>query len=429
VRSRATAAFLTALLIGAVSPVAAAAPTPHIVPPPAPKPTDSGNSPAAPDPHPPRGGIGPAGEAVGGNALLARRLVLPAGAPKVPTEITARAWIVVDLDSGDVVAARDPHGRYQPASILKLLTTVTLLPRLPGSRRVTVSIQAAETEGSHAGLVGGGSYTIDQLFEGLLLVSGNDAAEALAEAAGGRIKTVALMNAEARRLGAYDTYVQTPSGLDGWQQLTSAYDMALVLRAALRQPRFVRYDTIMHARLPVQRINGYGPVQLYNQNELFLRSVHGALVAKTGYTDAAQHTFVGAIRRNGHRYGVVLLRAQRWPLDQWQQATRLVRWAAALPLGTAPVGHLDAPVATPKEPSSAAAASAAARARVIAAGGSSSDAGLWFALLAVAVVVLLLAWRAVTAPTTVGGAGSAPTWQRHRRSSRRPPARRRPPLG
>ncbi len=345
-RFRGLAAILAALTLVA-APAAAAAPVsgPHVVPPPAPRPTDSGNSPAVPDPHPPRGGIGPDGRPVGGAALLSRGLVLPTAAT-APTNVTARSWIVVDLDSGAIVAARDPHGRYQPASILKLLTTVTLLPLLPGDRRVTVTRRAAQTEGSHAGLVPGGTYSIDQLFRGLLLVSGNDAAEALADAAGGREHTVALMNAEALRLGAYDTYSQTPSGLDGWQQLTSAYDMALVLRAALAQPRFVAYDRAAHAVLPVQQVNGFGPVQLYNQNEQFLTTVKGALVAKTGYTDAAQHTFVGAITRDGHRYGVVLMRAQRWPLDQWQQATALVRWATHLPAGTAPVGRLVSPVLT-----------------------------------------------------------------------------------
>jgi D-alanyl-D-alanine carboxypeptidase (penicillin-binding protein 5/6) len=357
VRARRTsAAALAALLLGAVAaPGAGAAPPPssgptsgptsHAVPPKAPKPSDSGNSPAAPDPHPRLGGLGPRGEPVGGPRLLGRSLVLPNRAPALPDTLSARAWVLVDLDNGDVLAARDPHGRYQPASIQKVLTAITLLPLLPDGKRVEVSTKAATTEGSHAGLVGGGSYTIDQIFKAMLLVSGNDAAEALAEAAGGRVRTVTLMNREAQRLGAYDTLVETPSGLDGWQQLTSAYDMALFLRAALDQPRFVAYDTALHSRLPLQRINGFGPVELDNQNAQFLTTVPGALVAKTGFTDAAQHTFVGAIERHGHRYGVVLLRAQRWPDDQWQQATKLVDWGLSLRKGTPPVGHLDAPVA------------------------------------------------------------------------------------
>ncbi|MGI8677547.1 MAG: D-alanyl-D-alanine carboxypeptidase family protein [Jatrophihabitans sp.] len=349
-RLRATSAVLAALIVGFAGSASATA---HQVPPPAPAPTDSGNSPAAPDPHPPRGGLDPRGLPVGGERLLSRTLVAPKGAPSLPTDLTARAWTVFDLDTGAVIAARDPHGRYQPASIQKILTTVALLPILPGTRHVVVSKNAAETEGSHAGLVGGGTYTIDQLFEGLLLVSGNDCAEALAEAAGGRVATVTLMNRTALELGAADTYIQTPSGLDGWQQLTSAYDMSLFLRAALQQPRFARYDTIAKGTLPAQPAHGVGTVALYNQNKQFLTTVKGALAAKTGFTDAAQHTFAGAITRNGHRYGVILMRAQRYPDDQWVQAAELVRWAAALPPGTAPVGHLDTQPVLPKSSNAA----------------------------------------------------------------------------
>jgi D-alanyl-D-alanine carboxypeptidase (penicillin-binding protein 5/6) len=165
------------------------------------------------------------------------------------------------------------------------------------------------------------------------------------------------MNATARTLGAYDTFVETPSGLDGWRQLTSAFDMALILRAALSQPRFLRYDTVARAFLPAQLRRHMGRIELDNQNEQFLTTVKGALAAKTGYTDAAQHTFVGAVQRNGHRYGVVLLRAQRWPLDQWQQATRLITWATRLPAGTAPVGRLESAATAVSRPTGPAAAS------------------------------------------------------------------------
>ena len=132
-----------------------------------------------------------------------------------------------------------------------------------------------------------------------------------------------------RGLGAYDTFVQTPSGLDGWQQLTSAYDMTLFLRAALAQPRFLRLrPRARRRRCRPSAIGGAGPVPMWNQNVQFLTTVTGALAAKTGFTDAAQHTFAGAIERHGHRYGVVLMRAQRWPDDQWVQATKLVAWAS-----------------------------------------------------------------------------------------------------
>ena len=329
----AVAGLLFALTMPAVTVPAAASALSVPVPPPAPSPTAGGKSPDSPDPSPPRGGIGPDGQPVGGAALLSRSLIVPPGSPALPPGLTAQGWVLVDLDSGAILAARDPHGRYQPASILKTLTADTLLPLLPGDRTVTVSTRAATTEGSAAGLVAGGTYTIDELFSGLLLVSGNDTAEALADTQGGDAPTVALMNRTALTMGAYDTFVQTPSGLDGWQQLTSAYDMAVFLRAAVSDPRFVAYDRQATATLPWQRINGYGPVTLSNQNEQFLTTVPGALVAKTGYTDAAQHTFIGAISRGGRRLGVVFMRAQRYPTDQWQQATALMDWGFALPAG------------------------------------------------------------------------------------------------
>jgi serine-type D-Ala-D-Ala carboxypeptidase (penicillin-binding protein 5/6) len=341
VRRPAILAILAIVVLGCLTELRTGATASAV--PPAPMPTASAASPDAPDPHPPSGGIGPNGQPVGGRRLLGRGLVLPEHVAPLPAGLTAAAWILADLDRGNILAARDPHGRYQPASILKTLTSVTLLPLLPGRAQVKVSHAAAAAEGSAVGLVEGGRYSVDQLFTGLLLMSGNDAATALAEAAGGVRHTVTLMNRTALRLGAYDTFVETPSGLDGWRQLTSAYDMALFLRAALAQPRFVSYDRQLTGQLPPQRVaaRAYGGVPLANQSEIFLSRVPGALVAKTGFTDAAQHTYLCAASRGGRRLGVIFLRAQRWPTDQWQQAAALLDWGYRLPPGTAPVGQLD----------------------------------------------------------------------------------------
>ncbi|WP_375488468.1 D-alanyl-D-alanine carboxypeptidase family protein [uncultured Jatrophihabitans sp.] len=444
---------VAALLIGAtaLAPAAAAgathpAPsTTHVVPPPAPSPTAKGKSPEAPDPHPPLGGIGPDGKPVGGAQLLSRGFVLPPHAPALPQHLTAASFVVADLDTGDIVAARDPHGRYQAASIQKLLTSITVLPLLPGNRTLTISRSAADTEGSHAGLVAGGTYTVDDIFRGLLLVSGNDAAAALAEAAGGRAHTVALMNTEARTLGGYDTFVQTPSGLDGWQQLTSAYDMTLFLRAAVAQPRIIAYDTVDRATLPAQHVAGAGKaashaVTLYNQNYEFLHTVKGALLAKTGYTDAAQHTFAGVIERNGHRYGVVLMRAQRYPQDQWQQATKLVDWATKLPAGTAPVGKLpvDHAVAAPGVATTGAAAVASTTPSATTSrsgtpspspstsrGSSGSKAGR-LAIVAVVFILLFLLSQRIRRAAHPRRPGDEQYRLIPRRDPRRPPPRRRP---
>jgi D-alanyl-D-alanine carboxypeptidase (penicillin-binding protein 5/6) len=200
------------------------------------------------------------------------------------------------------------------------------------------------------------------------------------------------MNRTALGLGAYDTYVETPSGLDGWKQLTSAYDMALVLRAALAMPRFVAYDRTLRAFLPFEPV--VGRVELDNQNAYFLEHVPGALVAKTGYTDAARHTYVAAVQRHGRRLGVVFLRAERWPLDQWQQAERLFSWGYALPADTPAVGRLADPV---PRASTASSAAPAARAVGVAASGATpvahgSHTELVLAAAAFAVVLVAGWW-------------------------------------
>jgi D-alanyl-D-alanine carboxypeptidase (penicillin-binding protein 5/6) len=329
------------------SPTGSLHPVPGTLPPAAPSPTSTDISPGAPDPNPPLGGIGPDGHVVGGDPLITRFIAIPAGAPPLPDNINANAWVLVDLDSGAVLAARDPHGRYQPASILKLLTSVVLVPKLPGATVISPTYDDVDVEGSAVGIVENGKYTADDLFTALMLMSGNDAASALATAAGGVDKTVTAMNTAALDMGAYDTLVETPSGLDGWKQLTSAYDMALFLRAAVNEPRLLAYDQKDVANLPEQDVGAkhYGPVPLANQSYQFFDNVPGALLAKTGFTDAAEHTYAAAVQRNGRRLGVVLLRAQKAPLDQWQQAAALFDWGYALPANTAPVGALLTPPA------------------------------------------------------------------------------------
>lgn len=327
---------LALTLLTALGTTAPAAGTPVRAPHPA------GPSPSQPDPHPPLGGRAPNGDVAGGAQLLRRTLVRAPGSPALPASITAAAFMVTDLDSGQILAARDAHGRYQPASVLKLLTAVTILPALAGRRVLVADNAAANAEGSAVGLVPGGRYTVDTLFRSLLLMSGNDAARVLADAAGGVNQTVAAMNARAGKLGAYDTLVETPSGLDGWHQLSSAYDLTVVLRAAVHSPRLLAYAESPTARLPAQKVGKrtWRSVPLFNESQNFYDNVPGAILAKTGFTDAAQHTYACATERGGRRIGVVMLRAQRHPLDQWQQAQQLLAWAYRVPPTTRGVGML-----------------------------------------------------------------------------------------
>ena len=131
----------------------------------------------------------------------------------VPEEPTATAWIVFDLDDGDVIAAKDPHGRYRPASIIKALLALVTLEHLPLDREVVATRDSADMEGSRVGLVEDGRYTVEQLLQGLLMASGNDAGHALAQELGGDQRTLELVNAKARELGTQDTRVADYTGL------------------------------------------------------------------------------------------------------------------------------------------------------------------------------------------------------------------------
>src|SRR3954465_11706182 len=168
-------------------------------------------------------------EPIGGPLLGARGVGLDrlAGAPALPRGLTAASWLVADADTGEVLAARAPHAQHLPASTLKVLTAVTLLPRLDPATEVRATYDDAAVDGSKVGLVPGMRYSVDTLFASMLVVSANDAAGALAEAAGGMRPPIAAMNAAARHLQAFDTMARTPSGLDP-NERSSAYDLALL---------------------------------------------------------------------------------------------------------------------------------------------------------------------------------------------------------
>jgi serine-type D-Ala-D-Ala carboxypeptidase (penicillin-binding protein 5/6) len=284
--------------------------------------------------------------AVGGPALATRGLAIPAGAKPPPAaKLSARSWVVADLDSGAVLGACGAHEYGIPASVQKLLLVATMMPRLNSAQVVQVTRADLNIEpySSAVGLVEGGRYKIETLWLGLLLVSGNDAANVLARLGGGTGTAaggVAAMNAEAKRLGAYQTHAATPSGLDGPAQFTSAYDLALIARVCFAREDFRRYAKTERTQIPPQKPNIKG-FQIQNDNHLIYR-YPGALGGKTGFTDMARHSYVGAAERNGRRLVVTLLGAEAQPLRGWQQAAALLDWGFGLP-PDASVGRLVTP--------------------------------------------------------------------------------------
>ncbi|ACU40267.1 Serine-type D-Ala-D-Ala carboxypeptidase [Actinosynnema mirum DSM 43827] len=272
---------------------------------------------------------------IGGDRMGECGPVLPEGAPRAPSGITAKTWLVADMDSGAVLAAYDPHGRQRPASVIKVLLAMVAAKELPLDSQMTAIEEDTEQECTCIGLKAGNTYTVEQLLQSLVMASGNDVANALARRLGGLPSAIRKMNALATELGARDTRAITPSGLDAPGTSTSAYDVALIFRAAMKYPDFARAIATQRIEFPAEE-GGTKPV--INDNRL-MTSYAGALGGKTGFTDDAQHTYVGAAERDGRRLVAVLLRAQQQPLRTTDQAARLLDYGFSLPASTT-VGKL-----------------------------------------------------------------------------------------
>ena len=319
---------------------------------------------------------------IGGSLMGSRGTVVDysGGATKLP-KVMATSWVIADADTGEVLAAKAPHLRHRPASTLKTLTAVTLLPLLSKSATYFPTDNDVNVEGSRAGLVPQAPYTIDQIFYAMFLPSGNDAATSLAHAAGSVKGTIALMNAKAQKLQALDTTVKNPTGLDADGQYTSAYDLALIARAGVARPDFRRYiGTLQHSLPGKMPKKGHhrGTFQLWNQDRLLQQGYSGLIGGKTGWTTLAGRTFIAAAQRNGHTIVVTLMGIKEPTADA---ARALFAWGfhnvdKAKPVGVL-VGPASAVQATSPSPSTSAstAPSASGSASTAAAASSAPKSG------------------------------------------------------
>jgi D-alanyl-D-alanine carboxypeptidase (penicillin-binding protein 5/6) len=253
--------------------------------------------------------------------------------PRLP-EVAASAWVIADAGTGQVLAAKDPHGWYRPASTLKVLTAISLIPLLNPDATVVASKQATTVSPNIVGLLAGHAYKVSDLFTALLTISANDAAMALAQATGSLSRGMADLNAEARHLQADDTVAVTPNGLDAPGQHTSAYDLALFARQGLQMPAFLKYDQTTSGLFPISKKKSVG---LWNQNTL-LATYPGAIGGKIGWTSAAGATYVGMARRHGVTLIVTLLHCPA--LTEINTAKSLLSWGFAVDGKVRPVGTL-----------------------------------------------------------------------------------------
>ena len=252
--------------------------------------------------------------AVSGAEPVAPAAVAPPAGP-------APVWLVADMVSGRILGGQDPYGPHAPASTIKALLAMVVLDQVPMNAMARASTANTDVECSCVGLVPGAVYTTRQLLDALMMVSGNDAANLLADMVGGTPAAVAKMNAKAAQVGARSTRAASPSGLDGpgWESVTTAHDLAIVYRAALNYPLFAQ---ILHQRTALFPDGGGGFKQIASHDPL-LTDYPGFIGGKTGYTNLAQETYVAIAQRGGRRLVAVMMYGDD---DLWSQGRALLDW-------------------------------------------------------------------------------------------------------
>lgn len=233
-------------------------------------------------------------------------------------ETSAAAACVMEMETGRVLFAADPHTRLPMASTTKVMTALLALERGDLQDEVVCSPQAFGVPGTSIYLQAGERLTLEQMLLGLMLASGNDAAVAIAEHIGGSVEGfAAMMNARAAQIGAVNTRFVNPHGLPNDGHYTTAYDLALIAREAMRNEAFRRLASTQRASIPWAG-RTYDR-QLHNKNRL-LADYPGATGVKTGFTSKAGRCLVFGAQRDGMEIVGVVLGCGNW----FEEAARLM---------------------------------------------------------------------------------------------------------
>ena len=229
---------------------------------------------------------------------------------------SARSSVLIDGASGKIIFEKNARERLGPASTTKIMTALVALENMPPETKIKVDPRAVGVEGSSAYLRAGDEYTLSELIYAMMLSSANDAAAAIAYAVGGDIGGFAdMMNEKANRLGLCDTHFENPHGLDGEEHFTTAYDLALIARAALGNELFRAVVSTKNTTI------GKGETcrALHNHNRL-LFEYDDIIGVKTGFTKRCGRTLVSAARRDG----VTLICVTLGDGDDWRDHRRLL---------------------------------------------------------------------------------------------------------
>ena len=243
-------------------------------------------------------------------AALAAVLLLsaPAGAAGAAPAVEAQAAVLMEQETGTVLFEHNAHDKLEPASVTKVMTLLLVIEAVDSGRLtldepVTVSANAASMGGSQVYLKENEQMTVNELLKAVAVVSGNDAAVALAEhLSGSEAAFVERMNQRAAELGMSDTHFVNCTGLPAAGHLTSAYDIAVMSRELMRHPGIQNYTTIW-----MDSLRG-GQFQLSNTNKL-VRYYDGCTGLKTGSTDSAGYCLSATAARDGLSLIAVVLKA------------------------------------------------------------------------------------------------------------------------
>lgn len=228
-----------------------------------------------------------------------------------PPAVSADGIVLMDALSGEVLYAKNAYGAYPPASTTKLMTALLTLEKTKLDDVVKVGKNPPLADGSKIYLFEGEELKVKDLLYGLLLVSGNDCAEALAEhISGSTDKFAEEMNKRALELGCKNTNFVNPSGLYNDKHKTSAMDLALIMKELSKHPEYTQIATTSFYKIPTTNKSS-SERPLWNENKLIQKSSNlyyeGCQGGKTGYTVQSQHSYVSSATRNGQTLIVALV--------------------------------------------------------------------------------------------------------------------------
>src|SRR5574344_1436789 len=243
--------------------------------------------------------------------ILSSTIVVPVKAEDISLAQKSKSAIIMEASTGQIIFEKNSHEKLPPASMTKMMSMLLIVESvekgiISWDEMVTASENASSMGGSQILLEAGEEMSVDDLFKGIAVASGNDAVVAMAEKIGGTVDGfVDLMNKRASELGLQDTVFKNPHGLNADGHYSSAYDMALIARELVKHPKVLEYTSIYEDYL---RKNTDKKLWLVNTNKLvkFYKGIDGL---KTGYTDKAGYCLTATMNKNNMRLISVVMKS------------------------------------------------------------------------------------------------------------------------